>query len=188
MLNMGRKKGEKMDNVIHVDFQSGSKSAKPIKVIKKKKKKAVLKSSSHNNVHNISFIHDKASEDRRKKRRIIVSGLMNAAIVHSKGLIRDVFIYDISREGMSFDLPQEYNIKKDEELHMRLYLNSVDFFEFTVLVKNKRPVDIEDFHRYGTIFRNLNTDNKKAIINLVSFIESASSVLNKDRGEVLFSV
>ena len=173
-----------MDNVIHVDFQLGSKSAKPIQITKKKKKKIILKPSSQNNIH---FIHDKASEDRRKKRRIVVSGLMNAAIVHSKGLIRDVFIYDISKEGISFDLPQQYNIKENEQLHMRLYLNSVDFFEFTILTKNKRLVDIEDFHRYGTVFQNLNTFNKKAIINLVNFIESASSVLNKDRGEILFS-
>ena len=174
-----------MDNVIHVDFRMGSRSLKPIKTTKKKKKKIILKPSNHNNV---SFIHDKASEDRRKKRRIIVSGLMNAAIVHSKGLIRDVFIYDISREGISFDLPHEYNIKKDDQLHMRLYLNSVDFFEFTVVVKNRRPVDIEDFHRYGTVFHKLDTSTKKVIINLVNFIESASSILNKDRGEVLFSI
>ena len=173
-----------MDNIIHIDFQLKSRSLKPIKATKQKKGGIILKPSNHNNIH---FIHDKASEDRRKKRRIIVSGLMNAAIVYSKGLIRDVFIYDISKEGISFDLPQEYNIQKDHQLNMRLYLNSVDFFEFTVSVKNRRSVNIEDFHRYGTVFKNLNASSKKVIINLVSFIESASSILNKDRGEVLFS-
>ena len=177
-----------MNNIIHVDFQSRSISSRPIKTKKRKKKIPLLKSSNHNNV---SLIRDKAREDRRKKRRTIMSGLMNTAIViQSKGLVchNDVFLHDISKNGISFDLPQQYNIKGNEKLSMRLYLNSVDFFEFTVLIKNKRPIrEIEDFYRYGAEFYNLNESNKKAIISLVKFIESASSILNKDRGEVLFS-
>ena len=177
-----------MDNVIHVDFESGARVTNPIKTKKKKKKTPVLKTSSHDNV---SLIRDKAREDRRRKRRTIMSGLMNTAIVvQSKGLVRhnDVFLHDISKNGISFDLPQQYNIKGNERLDMRLYLNSVDFFEFTVLIKNRRPIrEIEEFYRYGAEFYNLNESNKKAIMNLVKFIESASDILNKDRGEILFS-
>ena len=137
-------------------------------------------------------IRPKIKEDRREKRRTVMSGLMNAAIIApSIGLIRhtDVHLYDISKTGIGFDLHKKYGIKKDEKLSMRLYLNPRDFFEFDILITDhSRDIEgIDLFCRYGAKFYQPDEYNKNIIKNLVNFVESVSHILHKDRGEVLFS-
>lgn len=178
-----------MDNVIFLDFQAKTKIKMPSIQLPRSKQSIFTKSKAG---QNIIDIRPKIREDRREKRRTIMSGLMNAAIIApSIGLIRptDVHLYDISRTGISFDLPKKYGIKKDEKLSMRLYLNPRDFFEFDILITDhSRSIEgIDLFCRYGARFHQPDEYNKDIIKNLVNFIESVSHILNKDRGEVLFS-
>lgn len=128
------------------------------------------------------------SEEKRKTRRIVMSGLMNTAlVVPNGGLIRDVSLHNISETGISFDLPFNFKeaFKVKEKLTMRVYLNSEDFFDFNIVItKNIRHIPEEGICRYGCRLLP-NERSEKAINSLIHFIESVSHILHKDKGEVL---
>ena len=178
-----------MDNVIFLDFQAKTKIKVPSIQLPRSKQSIFAKSKTG---QNIIDIRPKIKEDRREKRRTIISGLMNAAIIApSIGLIRptDVHLYDISKTGISFDLHKKYGLKKDEKLGMRFYVNHIDFFKLNILITgHPRSIEeIDPFCRYGAKFQQPDEYSQNIIKNLVNFIESVSHILHKDRGEVLFS-
>ena len=179
-------------NVIWVDFrQQVTEKNTNINTIFDKKKKPTLKAlptaekQNTKKIPNIINLSPKINEGRRKKRRIVISGLMHAAIVvPGKGLINQIELYDISESGVSFDLPYSRSLN-GKRLAMRVYLNSEDFFHFNIMItENIRYIQEEGVYRYGAKLLP-NHRNKKAIKNLVDFIESVSGILHKDHGEIL---
>ena len=182
---------KKATNVVWVDFQKQAIKKNMSADLIPKEKKSTLKTwpitENHNTqeVPNIINLSPKINEGRRKKRRIVISGLMHAAIVvPGKGLINQIALHDISESGVSFDLPYSRSFN-GQKLAMRVYLNPEDFFHFNILItENIRYIQEEGVYRYGAKLLP-NHRNKKAIQNLVDFIESVSGILHKDHGEIL---
>ena len=181
-------------NVINVNFQTQTRSTTETmpKALKNKKRRQKIDTFLYSSKTKSSQVIDlipKINEERRKKCRIVMSGLMNTAIVGPQGLNRDVFLKDISETGISFDLPLKFSeaFKVKEKLSIRFYLNPEDYFDFDISVtKNIRDIPEEGVCRYGCKFElKNNEESKKVINNLIHFIKSVSTILHKDRGEIL---
>jgi hypothetical protein len=131
-------------------------------------------------------------DERRNVRRTILTGFIGAYVVvpshkgATGGLLR-VEIYDISENGIAFDVPEEFgHFKKGEELAMRVYLSQDTYFPFTATVQNQRQLEGDGSHRHGANFVK-GTLNDEALFHFVKFIETVSASLQKDRGDVLVS-
>lgn len=127
------------------------------------------------------------SDERRQVKRTILTEFIGAfVIVPGKGL-RKVALYDISENGISFDLGEEVGeFKKGEEIAMRVYLNQKTYFPFTVSLKNTQFISDESVTRHGGEF--LKGDiNEDALFHFVKFIETVSASLQTDNGDVMVS-
>jgi hypothetical protein len=152
-----------------------------------------LKSLAHENVtHNVGNVvsYDEQKErilfhERRQIKRTILSEFVSAmVVVPEKGLMR-VAMYDISEQGISFDLEfDQGSFKVDEELCMRVYLNHKTYFPINVQVKHVTTEPSEGVVRHGTVFLK-NAQNNAALQHFVKFIESVSLGLKKDDGDLM---
>ncbi len=124
------------------------------------------------------------SERRQIKRTILTEFVSAMVVLPEKGLLK-VAIYDISEEGISFDMELENGqFKSDEEVSMRVYLNQKTYFPITVQVKHITEELGEGVIRHGSVFmRGASTD--AALQYFVRFIESVSSGLKKDEGDLM---
>ena len=96
-----------------------------------------------------------------------------------------VAIYDISENGISFDLElEEGAFKCDEEICMRVYLNHKTYFPINVRVKHVTVEPTEAVIRHGTVFED-NAVNNAALQHFVKFIESVSLGLKNDSGDLM---
>ncbi len=123
--------------------------------------------------------------ERRHIKRTILSEFVSAmVVVPDKGLIK-VGIYDISEQGISFDLEMDQgSFKSDEEICMRVYLNHKTYFPIAVKVKHVTVESTEGVIRHGTEF--LKSDaNDAALQYFVKFIETVSLGLKKDEGDFM---
>ena len=127
------------------------------------------------------------NQERREVRRTILTGFIGAfAVVPKRGLLK-VDVYDISADGISFDLDSEAgHFKKNEEVAMRIYMNHNTYFSFTVQVQNSRAIIDEGSNRHGGRFVK-GSVNDEALSHFVKFIETVSLSLEKDSGDVLVS-
>jgi hypothetical protein len=123
--------------------------------------------------------------ERRKIKLTILSEFVSAMVViPDKGLMR-VAIYDISENGISFDLElEEGAFKCDEEICMRVYLNHKTYFPINVRVKHVTVEPTEAVIRHGTVFED-NAVNNAALQHFVKFIESVSLGLKNDSGDLM---
>lgn len=126
------------------------------------------------------LIHEK----RQIKRTILTEFVSAMVVVPDKGLLK-VAIYDISEQGVSFDVEfDQGSFKVDEEVSMRVYLNQKTYFPITVQVKHITEENIEGVTRHGAVFlRQVATD--AALQYFVKFIEEVSQGLKKDNGDLM---
>lgn len=127
--------------------------------------------------------------ERRQAKRTILAEIVSAMVVlPEKGLLR-VGLYDISEEGISFDVNMsEGHFKIDEELSIRVYLNHKSYFPMTVKVKHVTHEPIEGVVRHGTVFlrgAQIETSSDAALQYLIRFIETAGAQLRKDDGDLM---
>lgn len=127
------------------------------------------------------------SRDRRNVKRTILTEFVGAfSVLPEKGLMK-VSLYDISDNGLAFDLPLEGGgFAHGEEVAMRVYLNHSTYFPFTVTVSNVRAIEDEGVVRHGATFVK-GSMNDVALHHFVRFIENVSASLKKDSGDVLVS-
>ncbi|MBC7421816.1 MAG: PilZ domain-containing protein [Bdellovibrio sp.] len=123
--------------------------------------------------------------ERRQIKRTILTEFVSAMVVlPEKGLMK-VAIYDISEEGISFDVDADQGqFKMDEEVSMRVYLNQKTYFPITIQVKHLTEEASEGVIRHGSVFlRGAATD--AALQYFVRFIESVSVGLKNDDGDLM---
>lgn len=127
------------------------------------------------------------SSERRQVKRTILTEFIGAFIlVPEKGLQR-VSIYDISENGVAFDMDLSGGgMREGEEVAMRVYLNQYTYFPFVVAVANVRALHDEGVTRHGCNFQK-ETPNQNALGHLVKFIETVSASLRTDHGDVMVS-
>lgn len=127
------------------------------------------------------------THERRKIRRTILSEFIGAFIVVPERGLDRVSIYDISEDGLSFDLDDKSGaLKEGEEVAMRVYLNNQTYFPFIVKVANVRLIEEEGVFRHGGHFVK-GTVNDVALHHFVKFIENVSASLHTDHGDVMVS-
>lgn len=127
------------------------------------------------------------SRDRREVKRTILTEFVGAFVVlPEKGLMK-VALYDISENGLAFDLDMlEGAFQNGDEVAMRVYLNHTTYFPFTISVSNGRVIEDEGVVRHGANFVR-GTTNDVALHHFVKFIETVSASLKTDTGDVLVS-
>ncbi len=133
------------------------------------------------------------SEERREVRRTILTGFIGAFVViptpagsKSKGGLLKIEIYDISADGISFDIDPEYGqFQKGEEFAMRIYLSQATYFPFTISIQNVRRLS-DGAYRHGSSFAK-GTVNDEALHHFVKFVETVSASLERDTGDVMVS-
>lgn len=127
------------------------------------------------------------SSERRQVKRTILSEFVAAFILVPEKGLQKVSIYDISADGIAFDLDlSNGGFKEGEEVAMRVYLNQFTYFPFVVSVANARVVSAEGITRHGCGFMKA-TVNEDALRHFVSFIETVSAALRTDHGDVMVS-
>jgi hypothetical protein len=126
-------------------------------------------------------------DERREVKRTILTGFIGAfVVVPNHGLLR-VDVYDISENGIAFDMDTEYGqYEKHEEVAMRVYMNQNTYFPFIVNIQNIRKLDGTGMTRHGAYFVK-GTVNDEALYHFVKFIETVSASLERDTGDVLVS-
>lgn len=126
------------------------------------------------------------SERRQVKRTILTEFIGACVVVPNHGLMK-VALYDISDNGIAFDMEKRSgSFQVGEEIAVRVYLNHTTYFGFIVKVQNVRSIEDEDILRLGANFMQ-DTVNDKALKHFVKFIESVSASLERDTGDVMVS-
>jgi hypothetical protein len=126
-------------------------------------------------------------QERREVRRTILTEFVGAFVVVPRQGLAKVSLYDISENGIAFDMDiKAGQFKTGEEVAMRVYLNQQTYFPFIVKVQNVRREVDEGVFRHGANFVK-DTINDKALHHFVKFIESVSASLEKDTGDVMVS-
>lgn len=139
-------------------------------------------------VHDITQARqDMLSKDRRDVKRTILTEFIGAfVVVPDHGLLK-VALYDISDNGMAFDLELlDGGFTTGDEVAMRVYLNHSTYFPFTIRVSNSRVIEEEGVVRHGANFVK-ETLNDVALHHFIRFIENVSASLKTDSGDVLVS-
>lgn len=132
------------------------------------------------------------SDERRKVRRTILTGFIGAYVVipthgDARGGLMKVDIYDISEDGIAFDMDDKYgHFKNGEEIAMRVYLSQDTYFPFVITIQNQRGLTGEAVYRHGAHFLK-GSVNAEALFHFVKFIETVSASLERDSGDVMVS-
>ncbi|MBY0383776.1 PilZ domain-containing protein [bacterium] len=127
-----------------------------------------------------------AEERRGVKRTLLTEFIGLHLIVPNRGLTKCV-LYDISENGLAFEMPTEYGqFKVGEMVALRVYLNHQTYFPFVVKINNVRYIDEEGVYRFGGAFQK-ETINEIALFHFSKFIENVSAYLKTDHGDVLVS-
>lgn len=125
--------------------------------------------------------------ERRQVKRTILSEFMSAMVVLPELGLLKVGLFDISEEGISFETEEGAGqFKIGEQLLMRVYLNQKTYFPIQVSVKHATFDVKSGLTRHGTEFV-IGASNDVALQHLVKFVESASSGLKKDDGDLMFT-
>ena len=127
------------------------------------------------------------SQERRKVKRTLLSEFVGAfVLVPAKGLMK-VTLYDISENGLSFDVEEVAgHFALGEEVAMRVYLNQQTYFPFVTTIQNIRTIADENVYRHGVNFVK-GTINDEALFHFVKFIETVSASLHGDEGDIVVS-
>jgi hypothetical protein len=127
------------------------------------------------------------TQERRKVRRTMLSEFIGAHVVVPERGLQRVVIYDISDDGIAFDVElDEGKFAIGEEVGVRVYLNQQTYFPFVIRIANLRMIPEEGVTRHGGIFLK-GAVNDVALHHFVKFIETVSASLRTDRGDVMVS-
>ena len=127
------------------------------------------------------------SQERRKVRRTILTEFIAAHVVLPGRGLQRVTLYDISEAGLAFDIDLGVgSYRAGDNVGFRLYINHQTYFPFVVRVANVREIPEEGVARHGSSFVK-GTINTEALHHLVKFIETVSTNLKTDSGDVLVS-
>lgn len=124
-------------------------------------------------------------QERRQVKRTILSEFVSAMVVlPERGLLK-VSLYDISEEGIAFEMEPQYGqFKIGEEVSMRVYLNHKSYFPISLLIKHTSTDESDGLVRHGAEFLK-GTSTDAALQYFVRFIESVSRGLKKDDGDLM---
>lgn len=127
------------------------------------------------------------THERRKVRRTLLSEFVGAHVVVPERGLQRATIYDISDDGIAFDIEVGGGkFEPGEEVGFRVYLNHQTYFPFIVKVLNARAIPEEGVIRHGGKFL-MGTINDVALHHFVKFIETVSASLRTDNGDVMVS-
>jgi hypothetical protein len=149
---------------------------------------------SENKDHLDGSVHDMTvrrqeiiQQERREVKRTLLTEFIGASVViPERGLLK-VSLFDVSENGISFDVLKDNGIFiKGEEIAIRVYLNQYSYFPFYIKVKNKRYIDEEDIYRIGGELVK-DSINELALYHFVKFIENISASLKGDKGDIIVS-
>lgn len=136
----------------------------------------------------VNFVEQKQRmifQERRQVKRTILSEFVSAmAVIPNKGLLK-VALFDISEDGISFEMELEqgqFNV--DELISFRIYLNHKTYFPLTVQIKHVTPNEDESLVRHGAVYLKESTNNV-ALQHFIKFLESASHDLKSDNGDLM---
>lgn len=126
-------------------------------------------------------------EERRGVKRTLLQEFVGLhLIIPAKGLSKCV-IYDISENGLAFDMPADQGqFRAGELIALRVYMNHQTYFPFVVKITHIQYVEEEGSYRYGSAFQK-DTINDVALFHFAKFIENVSAYLKTDHGDVLVS-
>ncbi len=177
---------ESKTNVIHLGDRLKAKSGRR-EISHVKSQEPVLSKNAAAVVDMTERRNEILSKERRKVKRTILTEFVGAfAVVPSMGLMK-VAIYDISENGIAFDLDfSSGHFAPGEEVAMRVYLNHQTYFPFLVQIQNSRAINEEKVWRHGGHFVK-GSINDLALHHFVKFIETVSASLVTDRGDILVS-
>lgn len=158
--------------------------------VRRKKSKAVASSVGHEPGDVVDMTERRETilqQERRRVRRAILSEFIGVhAVVPNHGLLQ-VNLYDISGDGLAFDLPGTAGrFRSGEEVAMRVYLNHQTYFPFVVKIANVRTSAEDGSQRHGATFMK-GEMNSDALQHFVRFIETVSASLETDAGDVVVS-
>lgn len=139
-------------------------------------------------VTDISKMRSEAlEEDRRKVKRTILTEFIGTHIVIPGFGLKKVELYDISTDGVSFDLdPKMGEFITGDEVSMRIYLNHGAYFPFSLEISHGRFDENENVNRHGAHFIK-GSVNEEALFHFVKFLETVSTSIKKDEGDILVS-
>lgn len=124
------------------------------------------------------------SRERRQVKRTILTEFIGAFVILPERGLMKVSIYDISDNGVSFDVGlSEGGFIEGEEVAMRVYLSHKTYFSFITKITNSRVFDHEGVVRHGANFVK-GTVNDVALHHFVRFIETVSASLKTDDGDI----
>lgn len=126
-------------------------------------------------------------EERRGVKRTLLQEFVGLhLVIPTKGLSKCT-IYDISENGLAFDMPTDSGqFRAGEMVALRVYLNHQTYFPFVVKITHIKHVEEEGSYRYGSAFQK-DTINDTALFHFAKFIENVSAYLKTDHGDVLVS-
>lgn len=127
-------------------------------------------------------------ERRQVKRSLLKDFIRLQSVVPQKGLL-EVFLQDISIEGVAFDTDEERgHFRKGERVALRMYITQDIYFPFTVCIRYIKSVAMgkQRVFRHGASYVKSHL-NKESLIYFAKFIESATTVLRKDTGDLMVS-
>lgn len=161
--------------------------------IKKKKYHEDLTSPNKGSILNLELTNitearkETINRERRELKRTILTEFIGAFIVLPERGLFKVSIYDISENGLSFDLDaNQGKFENGDEVAMRVYMSKTTYFPFFVQISNGRMIENESIIRHGALFSK-GTVNDIALNHFVKFIETVSVTLRKDNGDITVS-
>jgi len=126
-------------------------------------------------------------KERRQVERTILSDLISGMIVLPEKGLAKISLYDISEEGLSFELPPGLgSYKVGEEIALRVYLNQKIYFPLQVTIKHATYDTHEGVVRHGVEYLKSESADV-ALRHFVNFIISVNQGLKIDEGDLIAS-
>lgn len=123
-------------------------------------------------------------EERRKAKRTILTEFIGAFVIIPEHGLQKVSLYDISDDGLSFDVHAENGqFQTDQELALRVYLTQTTYFPIIIKVARVKYIADANVFRHGASFEK-DLVQKEALHHFVSFIECVCTTLAKDNGDL----
>ncbi len=123
-------------------------------------------------------------EERRSAKRTILTEFIGAFVIIPEQGLQKVSLYDISDDGISFDIhAEDGQFQQNQEVALRVYLTQTTYFPVVVEATHIRYIESQDVYRHGSIFVK-DLVQKEALHYFVKFIESVCNSLAKDEGDL----
>ncbi len=123
-------------------------------------------------------------EERRTAKRTILSEFIGAFVVIPELGLQKVTIYDISDDGLSFDMAAEHGqFEANQEIALRVYLTQTTYFPIVVQTTHIRYIDDLNLYRHGSTFVK-ELVQVDALHHFVKFVECVCSSLAHDDGDI----